>query len=75
MRALGANMQNEDYDRIFRFHLNLLRIESLRFWFSDNHDSTRMRVRLQETCFYNAGVLCRVHEQLATAEDFDKCTT
>jgi len=57
MAYLGVNLTAADYDRLFRVKLNLLRIEALRFWFSDNHDSNRMMIRLQEVAFYNAGVL------------------
>jgi len=72
MQQLGANKTDEDFTRMFRFNLNLVRIESLRFWFSENHDSNRTMIRLQEVGFFNAGVLCRIHNQMATCEDFDK---
>lgn len=58
MVSLGANLKDADYDRLFRVKLNLLRIEALRFWFSDNFDAKRTMIRLQEIAFYNAGVLC-----------------
>jgi hypothetical protein len=58
MVNLGANLKDTDYDRLFRVKLNLLRIEALRFWFSDNFDAKRSMIRLQEVAFYNAGVLC-----------------
>lgn len=38
MKVLGSGLKDADYDRMFRFHLNLVRIESLRYWFSPNHD-------------------------------------
>lgn len=46
MMQLGADLKDADYDRMFRFHLNLFRMESLRFWFGKNHDSNRMMMRL-----------------------------
>lgn len=61
MKQLGADLTDADYDRMFRFHLNLFRMESLRYWCGKNHDSNRMLMRLQEICFFNSSVLCRIH--------------
>jgi len=75
MRHLGASLKDTDFDRMFRMNLNLLRIESLRYWFSDSYDSQRTMLRLQEIAFYNAAVLCRIHNQLANIADFDRAKT
>lgn len=72
MRYLGVNKAQDEYDRCWLNHYNLVRIEGLLLWNKspDMVNEGEMVIRLNEVAFNNATFMARLHNEMATIDDF-----